>query len=217
MEIRFFSIFLTAVGSFLLLLNSAYADDSLDQEESLGQVVEQSVERRAIDESAIDTEDFEVTAYAGILSIEDFGTSGLTGFKLAYHVSEHLFVEGSYGLSEANETTFERLNNTRILTDEQREYSFYNIVFGYNFLGETFIGKDHAFNSAFYVVTGVGSTDFAGDDIFTITFGSGYRLLLNDAFAVHVDFRDHIFDLDILGENKTLNNLELSFGASYFF
>ena len=38
-----------------------------------GQVVDPEVERREIKEPAIDREDFEVTAFAGIISIEDFG------------------------------------------------------------------------------------------------------------------------------------------------
>ena len=189
-----------------------------DNTDSLGQVIEQSVERREIDEAAIDSEDFEVTIYGGLLSIEDFGVSGVAGGKIAYHLSEQLFVEGTLGYSKANETTFERLNgNIQLLTDDQREYTFYNISLGYNFLGETFVGDDYAFNSAFYIIAGAGSTEFAGDSLFTFNFGTGYRVLLNDALALHVDFRDHLFDIDLLGENKTAHNLEFSLGVSLFF
>ena len=192
------------------------ADESATDEQ--GQVVVQTVERRQIDEAAIDSEDFEVTAYAGILSIEDFGVSSVVGARLAYHLSEHLFVEGTYGVSEAQETTFERLNgNIQLLTDEQRQFTFYNLSLGYNFLGETFVGEDHAFNTALYVVAGVGNTDFAGDTLFTFNFGTGYRFLFTDAIAMHVDFRDHVFDIDLLGQSKTAHNLELSIGASLFF
>ncbi|MEM7209004.1 MAG: outer membrane beta-barrel domain-containing protein [Pseudomonadota bacterium] len=193
-------------------------DGSVDTEDSLGQVVEQSVERRTIDEAAIDTENLEVTAFAGFISIEDFGVSSVAGGKIAYHLSENLFVEGTVGTSTANETTFERLNgDIQLLTDDQRDYTFYNISVGYNLLGETFIGDDYAFNTAVYVIAGAGSTEFAGDSLFTFNFGSGYRFLINDSFAFHIDFRDHVFDLDLLGESKTAHNLELSIGASLFF
>ncbi|MEM7292125.1 MAG: outer membrane beta-barrel domain-containing protein [Pseudomonadota bacterium] len=210
------------IGLLALLIISPIGADETDDDqgstESLGQVIEQSVERREINEAAIDTEDFEVTAYGGLISIEDFGVSSVVGTKIAYHLSEHLFVEGTVGVSRANETTFERLNgNIQLLTDDQRDYNFYNVSLGYNFLGETFIGEDYAFNTALYVIAGAGSTEFAGDSLFTFNFGTGYRFLLTDAIAIHVDFRDHLFDIDLLGENKTTHNLELSIGASLFF
>jgi hypothetical protein len=34
---------------------------------------------------------------------------------------------------------------------------------------------------------------------------------------LHVDMRDHIFDLDILGEELTTHNLELTMGLTFFF
>ncbi len=225
MENRPLSIFLTAqltlFFSALLLSSSARAADEPtigEADDSFGQVVEQSVERRQIDEAAIDDEDFEITLYAGILSIEDFGVGSLAGARFAYHVSESLFVEASVGLSEAEETSFERLSgNVQLLTADQRDYNFYNISLGYNLLGETFLGDSYAFNSALYVIGGIGSTDFAGASEFTTNFGAGYRFLLSDTFAAHVDVRDHIFDVDLLGEVKTTHNIEISLGISIFF
>ena len=64
---------------------------------------------------------------------------------------------------------------------------------------------------------GLGSTRFAGDDRFTVNFGAGYRFLLTDAVALHIDFRDHLFDIDILGEDKTTHNLEAHLGVTVFF
>ncbi|MDH3620528.1 MAG: outer membrane beta-barrel domain-containing protein, partial [Gammaproteobacteria bacterium] len=43
--------------------------------EEPGQVIDPQVERREIKEPKIDREDFEVGAYAGIMSIEDFGSN----------------------------------------------------------------------------------------------------------------------------------------------
>jgi len=64
---------------------------------------------------------------------------------------------------------------------------------------------------------GAGITDFAGDEHFTLGVGVGYRLLVNDLIAVRVDMKDHIFNLDVLGEDKTTHNLELTAGVSLFF
>ena len=84
-------------------------------------------------------------------------------------------------------------------------------------LDEVFIGEGRAFNSSLYFTGGLGSTAFGGDDRFTINFGAGVRFLLTDSIALHLDFRDHLFDTDLLGEEKTVHNLESHLGLTVFF
>ena len=67
------------------------------------------------------------------------------------------------------------------------------------------------------MVAGVGSTDFAGDDRFTVNFGAGFKLFPTDWFAVHLDVRDHVFDIDLLGQEKTSHNIESHIGFTFFF
>ena len=183
------------------------------------QVIEPEVERRDVREPAIDTENFEVGTFVGIMSIEDFGTDLVYGLRLAYHVTEGLFVEGTLGRSEAGLTSFEQLSGgARLLSDSDRVYTYYNLNLGYNLLpGEGFVGEGRAFNTSLYLVAGLGSTRFAGDDRFTINFGVGYRFLLTDSVALHIDFRDHLFDIDILGTENTVHNLKGHLGVSVFF
>lgn len=181
--------------------------------------VDPDLERQEIDIDAIDSEDFEIGVYYGILSIEDFGSDTVLGVRAAYHVTETVFMEAAYGMSEAGETSFEVLSGSaQLLTDDQRDFSYYNVSVGLNILpGETFIGSRWAFNTALYVIGGIGSTEFAEDDHFTINFGAGYRLLFNDWLAMHVDVRDHLFDSDIIGTEKTVHNIEFTAGFSVFF
>jgi outer membrane beta-barrel protein len=63
----------------------------------------------------------------------------------------------------------------------------------------------------------VGKTNFAGDDRFTVNVGMGMRLMPMDWLAVHADVRDHIFDIDLLGQGKTAHNLEAHVGVTFFF
>ncbi len=184
-----------------------------------GQVIDPQVERREIKEPAIDREDFEIGGYVGIMSIEDFGTNVSYGVRLAYHVTEGFFVEATVGQSEGGLTSFEVLSGgARLITDDERVFTYYNLNLGYNVLpGEVFIGAGRAFNTTLYLIAGLGSTRFAGDDRFTVNFGAGYRLLLTDAVALHLDFRDHMFDIDLLGEEKTAHNLEATLGFTVFF
>lgn len=179
---------------------------------------EPKVERKQVDESEIDTEDFEIGVYAGMLSIEDFGVNPVYGARVAYHISEGLFLEAYYGLSSASETSFERLSSVELLSDSDRDLTYYNVSIGYNLLpGEVFLGRNRAFNSQIYIIGGVGNTTFAGDDRLTMNFGLGYRFLLNDWFSLHVDMRDHMFDIDVTGEDKTTHNFEYHLGAAFFF
>ena len=182
-----------------------------------GQVIDPQVERREIKEPAIDRENFELTAFAGIMNIEDFGSDAVYGLRFAYHVTEGFFVEATVGQSEASLTSFEVLSGGARLF-EDRTLTYYNLNLGYNILpGEVFIGEGRAYNSNFYVIAGLGSTRFADDDRFTVNFGAGFRFLLTDSVSIHVDFRDHLFDIDILGSEKTTHNLEGTVGVAVFF
>ncbi len=194
-------------------------DEAPPPAEGPGQVIEPEVERRDIKEPKIDREDFEVGAFAGIMSIEDFGSDLVYGVRLAYHVTEGFFVEGTLGRTEAGLTSFESLSGSaRLLSDDDREFTYYNVNLGYNILpGEAFVGEGRAYNTSLYVIAGLGSTRFAADDRFTVNFGAGYRFLLTDSIALHIDFRDHLFDIDLLGEEKTVHNLEGHVGITVFF
>jgi outer membrane beta-barrel protein len=182
-------------------------------------VIEPEVERRKIKQTRIDTEDFEVGAYVGILSIEDFESNVVYGARLAYHLTEDFFLEGTAGRSRAGRTSYENLSGSAdLLTDSERDYTYYALSAGWNALpGEIFLGKNRADPTAFYLVAGIGSTRFAGDDRFTVNGGFGYRILPADWIAVHFDVRDHVYDIDLLGEKKIVNNLEAHLGLSIFF
>jgi len=222
MESRLRIFLLKSVSALLLIglfsgCSTMRVDDAPYDDSEL--IIQPDLERRTITEADIDSEDFEVTAFVGVMSIEDFGSNVVYGARLAYHITEDFFTEASIGRTEADETSYETLSGgAKILSDDQRELTYYNISLGYNLLpGEAFIGKGHAYNSALYVIAGVGNTEFADDSHFTVNVGAGYRFLLTDAIALHVDFRDHIFDSDLLGNDKTTHNLEATGGISFFF
>jgi outer membrane beta-barrel protein len=182
-------------------------------------VVEPQVVRRKIKTPTIKNSNFEIGPYIGTYSIEDFGVNPVFGARLTYHISEDFFAETLIGRTNAGLTSFERLSGgAPLLTDKQRQLTYYNLAFGYNlFPGEVYVGRGRVFNSAFYVTGGIGSTHFAGDDRFTLAMGAGYRLLLNDRLAAHIDVRDQLFDIDLLGSNQTSHNLETGLGVTVFF
>ena len=183
------------------------------------QVVEPAVERRDVEPAAIDSENFEAGAFVGTVSIEDFGSSLLYGARIAYHFTEDLFAEATVGSSKAGKTSYEELSGSaELLTDSERQFTYYDLALGWNALpGEVFFGGQRAMPSAVYFTLGAGSTTFAGDDHFTVALGAGLRVLANDWIAVHLGVRDHMFDSDLLGEDKLTQNLQVSVGVTAFF
>jgi outer membrane beta-barrel protein len=193
------------------------ASDDSDQQPP--RVIEPEVERRKIKVPKIDTENVELGAVFGALSIEDFGTNPVYGVMAAYHVTEDFFFQAEAGRSTAGKTSFETLGgNIQLLTGDERRFTYYNLALGYNFLpGEVFLGRGHAMTSSFYLMGGIGSVDFAGDQKFAVSFGAGYRILPTDWLAIHVRMQDRVFDSDLLGEAKLTNNLEANIGLTVFF
>jgi outer membrane beta-barrel protein len=176
-------------------------------------------ERREIKVDDIDSENFEIGAYGGVLDVQDFGSNPVYGIRAAYHVTEDFFLEGLYGRSELGKTSFEKLSgNIELLTDDDRQFSYYNLSVGYNILpGEAFVGRKYAFRGGLYLIAGAGSSDFAGDQRFTISGGFGYRMAATDWLSLRIDVRDYVFESDLLGSNETLNNLEFTGGLTVFF
>ena len=197
----------------------SWAQDTIGDSLRSEPVVQPEIARREIAEPDIDEEDFEIGGYVGFLNIEDFGTDVVYGARLAYHVSEDFFLEAAVGTSTAGETSYELLGgDVRLLTDDERDFTYYNLSLGINLLpGGAFLFNRYAYNSQFYLIGGVGSTRFAGNDEFTVNVGAGYRLLFSDWLALHLDARDHMFETDLLGEAKTTHNIEVHGGLTIFF
>lgn len=181
-------------------------------------VIEPEVARRQIKVPRIKSSNIELGLDYGMLSIEDFGTHPLYGITAAYHITEDFFFQGEAGRATAGLTSFETLSNINLLTGSERRFTYYDLSLGYNFLpGEAFIGRGRAMTSAFYILGGIGSTDFAGDTKFTVNFGAGYRVVPVDWLAVHITVQDRVFQSSLLGTAKLTNNIEARIGTTVFF
>jgi outer membrane beta-barrel protein len=181
-------------------------------------VVDPEVERRKITVPAVRSHNVEVGLDYGVLSIEDFGTHPSYGLTAAYHITEDFFFQGEYGRSRAGNTSFETLSGISLLTDSERRFTYYDLSLGYNFLpGEAFFGRGRALTSAFYLIGGIGGTEFAGDTKFTVNFGAGYRVVPADWLAFHITVQDRVFSSDLFGVAKLTNNLEARIGTTVFF
>lgn len=220
METRFQRILLAplvaVLTSVLLLPHAANAtEQTLDSQVD----VKADVERREVLDDVLDTENFEFGIQGGIISIEDFESSGWLSAHFGYHISEYFYVKARYGQGKGGETSFERLvNSAPLLTDKERELTYYGLNVGYNLLpGEIFLSKDLVLNSVFFIELGGGSTEFAGDEQFTVNVTANYRIFINDWVAWDIGMSDYIFDTQITGASKTTHNLNFVTGLSVYF
>lgn len=206
-----------ALGLLLTALSSsAFAEDELTIDD-LG--LTPDIDRREVKLAGIDTENFEIGISGGLLSVEDFETNTVTIAHLTYHITEDFFAEARYGQSSLGESSFDRLSGgANLLGNTETDLTFYDLSVGINlFPGEAFLWDRWAVNSSFYLIGGVGSTEFAASDRFTVNAGVGYKVIANDFMSFNVQVRDHIFDTEITGTEKTTHNIELTAGFSVFF
>lgn len=208
----------TFFSSFTLAADNAANDGSVVINPI--KIIEPDIKLRKTEQAIIDDEVFEVGFFTGLISIEDFGSHPLYGVKASFHATEDFFLQLNYGQSKAGKTSYETVSGSgiNILSEKDRELSYYDLLVGYNiFPGETFVSSKLTFNSAFYLVAGAGNTDFAGDNHFTLVVGSGYRIILNDWLTWNLDYRDHMFETELLGHKKQSHNLEFATGLTVFF
>lgn len=207
-----------ALSTVLLLFATAAVGEETAPARAPEQVIQPEVERREVKTPHIDAQDIEIGVYTGTLSVEDFGAESVHGLRLAYHVTEDFFIEGTYARSTVSDAAFRRLGFVPIFRNEEEELTYYNLSVGFNlFPGEVFVGKGWAMTSAVYVIGGIGATSFNNTDNTTFNFGIGIRVLPFDWLALRVEMRDHLFESDILGKNKMTQNFELTLGVAAYF
>lgn len=221
METRFQRLFLIGLlASLIGFVGQAVAQEDDEQEDDeLEQIITPDIKRRTIKEDDLDSEDFEMGAFFGLLSVEDFGTNDVQGITFAHHITEDFFVEAAYAVSKTEKTSYELLSGgVELLTEDQRDIQYYNLALGYNFLhGQVYISDKWAFNNHFYIMLGGGNTDFAAKDYFTTSIGAGLRFYATDWLALDLSMRGHSFEHELFGESKRVTNLESRLGLSLFF
>lgn len=183
------------------------------------QLIVPQVERRDLKLPRYASNDFSAGLFAGSYATQNFGTSAVSGLRLGYHITEDIFVEGSYARSKVSDEDFRQIfPNGGIFPTARQSLSYFNVVAGYNLLpGEIFFGRGNARLSQGYIVAGVGSTNFAGLKRQTLSAGFGLRVVFKDWLAVQADVRDHVYSLDLLGKRTSTQNIEITAGLSFSF
>ena len=176
-----------------------------------------NIERREVVTPGIDSENFEISSFVSLISVQDFGVEPQFGLRLAYHIHEDFFVEGSIAQTDVGASSTERANNA--LAFDERRYTDYHLSTGWNFLhGYSTFGDRRVVHNT-YLIGGAGITNFADQNNFTTHFGLGQRLLLNDTLAIRLEGKNYMvsYDSPLQGSTSTQHNIALSLGLSLFF
>ena len=181
-------------------------------------VIEPRVARRDLKLPAYPSRDVEIGLWAGSYSTQNFGSSGVSGVRLGYHITEDFFVTGQYGQTRVSDEAFRQILPGGVFVNRRETLKSYSLAIGYNVLpGEVFFGRSHAKLSQGYVLVGAGTTDFAGQRKQTIDVGFGLRLFLSQRWALQAEVRDHMFSLYLLGRRESTHNIEIGLGITAFF
>lgn len=168
--------------------------------------------------AAIDSENFELGAYLGALSVEDFSTQLSAGVTLNYHISSRFLVQAHYAQSDVERATFEEVSGGNFLSDSDRSFEHVSVLAGYRLAeGRSFFGGERKFNSYIYALAGPSQVSFAGEDNTGFTLGLSYKTVLTDWATLNLDVRDVVVDRSFLGDDKTTHNTELAIGLNLLF
>lgn len=203
------AIWFLASGGFSL----AQAEDFPRGEEPLIQPPSEEKERK---EARIDSELLEVGPFFGLYTMETFGTSAVFGLRLAYHLTEDIFFEGTFGMTKVDQDAFRRLTGRSLVADE--DVTYWSADVGYNlFPGQIFLTRGRTINSTIYVLGGLGQTRLDRRTHFTFNVGTGYKFFITDWLDVRAELRTHAFERDLTGEKELTFNLEATAGVALFF
>jgi len=173
-------------------------------------------EESVIKEARIDREYIELTAFYGLYALDGFASSTVTGARLALHLTEDIFFEGSYGMTEADQEVFQRLTARSLLTNT--EVTYWNVNVAYNlFPGQIFLSRKKTLHSTIFLTGGLGETQVDDRDHFTYNFGIGYKAFITDWLDVRIQTLVHSFETDLTGVKERIYNLEGTAGLALFF
>jgi outer membrane beta-barrel protein len=209
----------TTLSLLMLLFSAGVFAQAQPQRPANEQVVVPQVERRDVKLPRYPSKDIEVGLFGGMYSTENFGASAVYGLRLGYHITEDFFVQANLAQTKVSDENYRQLlPGGGIFPNPEEKLTYYNVTAGWNVLpGEVFIGGNRAKATSLYLLAGIGSTKLAERRNSTLNFGVGFRALLADRAAAHIELRDHVFSIDLLGTRESTHNLEMTVGFSWFF
>ena len=137
------------------------------------------------------------------MAVEDFNNNPVLGLSFVYHALNDWIVMANYGVSSVSRATFEERTGGNFLANADYDFKYIDFLAGYKLIhGRSFFGKQVKYNSDIYLLAGLGSVDFAGEDNSGLVFGVSYRSVITDWLTVNLDFKNYSVDRNFLNNSK---------------
>lgn len=183
-------------------------------------VIKPKKEIEKADSAQIDDERFEIGAFVGSMSIQEFNTVLLGGISGHFHINSRFMVGLRYGQTDSAKALAESFFEEGVNFIPDRDEGFrYLALEGSIKISESrsYLGSRRKFSSRLYFDLGIENIEFAGNDELGLSLGLNYKIVLTDWLTGNLVFKDHIFNNEFLGEEELTQNLEFSIGFNALF
>jgi outer membrane beta-barrel protein len=163
----------------------------------------------------------EVSVLGGYYGADLYSSSWLAGGAYTFHFSEDLGLEASFEYtrfrSAASDTLARQFPQVGLptTTDNRGLLYFGHLVYSFAY-GKLRWGGGATSRFDFNVALGAGVTDDGTSRGVTGSGGFGAKLYFGKWFAVRWDVRDHVLEESLMGDQRLVNDLVVTLGASIF-
>jgi outer membrane beta-barrel protein len=176
------------------------------------QVIDPNIARRDIVVPAIDTEQYEVGAFAGTLATTRDNSLGVFGVRAGMFFTEDFFGEWSFATSLGGKN-----DSTGPESGDPVKVDSFGVSLGYNLLPlELFNGETSVMPAWIYVLGGAAQTSYDDESFVSGHFAIGMRVMPADHWSVRVEIRNELWPASG-DESKGSVNLQYTFGVGYAF
>lgn len=161
----------------------------------------------------------ELSALGGVYAADLLSASYLLQGAYAFHVSEDLALEASFGYTRAESELVEVVEEDTSFTALRLDRPVY--IYAGHLLWSFAYGKLRWFSGSvsrfdLFFALGGGVTDNQTAEGLTISAGLGMKFFFGEWFALRMDVRDHVLSQELLGISEVVNNLAATLGFSVF-
>ena len=174
--------------------------------------------RGAVDRLFVKQARHELATHGGYYVSDLFSSTYTLGGSYTYHMTEATAVELSYSFTHANADVIRAIESSRgsVIDDPFAPVHFvdsllvFTPVYGKLRLGGSIVRFD------IHIDAGVGVVQAQTSRGAAAVSGLGFKMFFQDAFALRLDARDHVFHQELLDRQFLVNDFSLVLGLSLF-
>jgi outer membrane beta-barrel protein len=174
--------------------------------------------RGVVDRLYVKQNRHEFTARGGYFISDLYSSTYIAGAAYTYHMTETSAVEFGFAWTHQDADTIRAIEGGRgtVLDDEFARTLFAESVLVFTPVYGKFRLGGQVMRFDMHVDVGVGVTDSETSRGVSGVGGLGFKLFLGQPVALRFDFRDRVYQQELLDENFIVNDLSITAGLSLF-